>query len=149
MKVLLLLLVLFAAGCATVSFPPVDLKQPGWTVRQGEAVWRRQRGGEGIAGDLLVATRTNGRAFVQFSKASFPLVIAQCSPEAWTVDFPPQNKHYSGRSAPPQRIIFLQLPRLLSRLPLPKNWSWQKQSDGGWRLENRATGESLDVYFNP
>jgi hypothetical protein len=143
------LLGLLAAGCATVTFPPVNLKEPGWTVRQGQAVWRRQRGGEGIAGEILVATRTDGRALVQFTKNPFPLVIAQSSPRAWTAEFPPQNKRYSGHGAPPPRIIFLQLPRVLAGRPPPKHWSWRKQDDGGWLLENVTTGESLDVYFNP
>lgn len=147
--ILSVLLSLFCAGCATVTLPPVNLKQPGWTVRQGQAIWRRQRGGEGIAGDILVATRPDGRAFVQFSKTPFPLVVAQSTPKAWTVDFPPENKHYSGRGRPPKRIIFLQLPGVLSGQPPLRNWSWRKLADGGWRLENNVSGESLDVYFNP
>lgn len=146
---LLPLLGFLAAGCATVSLPPVNLKNPGWTVRQGQAVWHRQRGGEGIAGEILVATRSNGRALVQFSKNPFPLVVAQCTARAWTADFPPENKRYSGRGAPPPRIIFLQLPRALSGRPLPKDWSWRKLNNGGWRLENDSSGESLDGYFNP
>jgi hypothetical protein len=144
-----LLLVFFVAGCATVSFPPINLKNPGWTVRQGQAIWYRRRGGEGIAGDILVATRPNGRAFVQFSKNPFPIAIAQSSPKAWSIEFPPENKHYSGHGSPPQRIILLQLPRVLTGLPPPPGWSWRKLGNGGWRLENQVSGESLDVYFNP
>lgn len=143
------LLSLFVTGCATVSLPPVNLKQPGWNVRRGQAIWRRERGGEGIAGDILVATRSDGRAFVQFSKTPFPLVVGQIAPRGWEVEFPPRNKHYSGHGQPPGRIIFLQLPRVLSGRPPPRNWTWQRLSSGGWRLENRTSGESLDVYFNP
>ena len=140
---------LWAAGCATVNLPPVNLKDPGWTVRQGQAVWRRQAGGEGIAGELIVATRADGRAFVEFSKSPFPLVIGQITPKAWSVDYPPQNEQYTAHGTPPERIIFLQLPRALAGGPLPRNWSWQTIADGGWRLENHSTGESIDVYFNP
>ena len=141
-------LFLLAAGCATVSLPPVDLKAPGWTTRQGEAVWHRQRGGEGVAGDLFLATRADGSALVQFSKASFPLVVARTVPGAWSVNFPPQNRHYSGRSRPPARIIFLQLPAVLQGRAPPKHWTWHPVDQGGWRLENEETGEALDVYFN-
>lgn len=135
-------------GCRTpVSFPPVDLNQPGWTLKQGQTVWHRQAGGEGVAGEILVASRPDGRAFVQFSKNPFPLVVAQCTTNDWMVEFPPQDKRYSGHGPPPPRIIFLQLPRVLSGLPPPKGWSWQKLNNGGWRLKNRSSGEFLDVYL--
>jgi hypothetical protein len=145
----LMLAGLAAGGCTTVSLPPANLKAPGWTVHTGQAVWRRKPGGEGIAGELLVATRSDGRAFVQFSKGPFPLVVAQSTPEVWTAEFPPQNAHYSGHGLPPQRIIFLYLPRVLAGLPLPRRWSWQPLRTGGWQLLNAESGESLDVYFRP
>jgi hypothetical protein len=146
---LLLLTAVAAGGCATVTLPPANLKQPGWTVRQGQAVWHRKRGGEGIAGEILVATRPDGRAFVQFSKGPFPLIVAQSTPKVWTAEFPPENKHYSGHGRPPQRIIFLYLPRVVAGRPPPRGWSWRPLSQGGWRLENQGSGESVDVYFNP
>lgn len=145
----LILLALVVGGCATVSLPPANLKEPGWTVREGQAIWRRKSGGEGIAGDILVATRPDGQAFVQFSKTPFPLLVAQSTPKAWTFDIPPQNKHYSGHGHPPQRIIFLQLPQVLIGRSPPKHWTWRTLANGGWQLENGASGESLDVYFNP
>jgi hypothetical protein len=141
-------LAILAAGCATVALPPVNLKEPGWTVRQGQAIWRRQAGGEGIAGDIIVATRADGRAFVEFSKNPFPIVIGQITPKAWSVDYPPQNEQYTARGTPSQRIIFLQLPRALAGGSPPKNFSWQATADGGWRLENLSSGESLDIYLN-
>lgn len=145
-----LLLPICLSGCRTpVSLPPVNLKQPGWTVRNGQAIWHRQRGGEGVAGEILVATRADGRALVQFSKNPFPLVVAQCTTNAWTVEFPPQDKHYSGHGKPPERIIFLQLPRVLAGLPPPKSWSWQPLKGGGMRLKNQASGEALDVFLEP
>ncbi|HVV71537.1 MAG TPA: hypothetical protein VHI52_08570, partial [Verrucomicrobiae bacterium] len=64
-----------------------------------------------------------------------------------SVEFPPQNKHYAGRGAPPKRLIWLYLPRVLSGQPPPKNWVWQ-QDNTRWHLENRANGESIEGYFN-
>ncbi len=125
----------------------MDLKEPGWTVHQGQAVWRLPHHGREIAGDLLVATRPNGEAFVQFSKTPFPLVTARAQPNQWEADFPPQNKSYSGRGQPPQRLIWLYLPRMLAGQAPPRNWSWQ-ESPQGWHLENRTTGESVDGYFS-
>ncbi|MDB6056500.1 MAG: hypothetical protein JWO95_344, partial [Verrucomicrobiales bacterium] len=66
------------AGCRTMKpLPPANLKEPGWTVREGQAVWKRKASEPEIAGEILLATRSDGRAFVQFSKNPFPLVIAQ------------------------------------------------------------------------
>ena len=79
-------------------------------------------------------------------KNPFPLVVAQSTTNTWQVETPTDNKRYSGRGRPPARLIFLYLPRALANEPLPQNWLWQKR-DGGGRLENRANGESLEVYF--
>ncbi len=137
------------SGCMSLGrrLPPVDLKEPGWTVREGQAVWQRKRGGVGVAGDILVATRPDGRAFVQFSKPPFPLISGQLLPGKWQVEIPPQNRRYSGSGNPPKRILFLYLPRVLAGKPPPENWTW-RQDTNGWRLENHVTGESLEGYFN-
>lgn len=145
-----MILLVGAAGCGTpVPLPPVNLKEPGWTVRRGEAVWRRERGGEGIAGEFLSATRPDGRAFVELSKDAFPLAIGQTAPQAWTIEFPLQNRHFSGHGQAPSRFIILQFPQVLAGLPPPRGISWQPQKGGGWRLENRSSGESLDIYLDP
>jgi hypothetical protein len=155
-----LLAVLVIAGCRTAPRPmaQVNLTEPGWQVHEGQAVWRlpltapgrlakAKPGEREIAGDLLVATRPDGQAFVQFSKTPFPLVIAQSTPHRWAVEFPPQNKHYAGRGKPPQRVIWLYLPRALTGQPPPRHWSWHEDANG-WRLEDRATGESVKGYFS-
>src|SRR6266849_4744571 len=93
-RVALLVLVL-VAGCRTVPrLAPVNLQEPGWTVRPGQAVWARARGKPEVAGEILVATRPDGRAFVQFSKSPFPLIIAQSTPHSWEAEIPMDNKRY-------------------------------------------------------
>lgn len=142
------LLLLVMAGCRTVPpLPAVDLKEPGWTVRQGQAIWKRGPEMPEIAGEILVATRGDGRAFVQFSKNPFPLVIAQSTANTWQVETPTDGKRYSGRGKPPERLIFLSLARALSGDPPPKGWTWQATGDHGWRLVNTSRAESLEVYF--
>ena len=127
--------------------PKVDLSEPGWTTRQGQAVWRRNRNAPEIAGDLLASTRADGSAFVQFTKTPIPFAIAQMSPKGWQVEFPPQNKRFSAPGSPSSRIVWLQLANALLARPLPKGWTWHK-SDANWRLENASTGESLEGYFS-
>jgi hypothetical protein len=110
-------------------------------------VWRLENGTREIAGDVVVATGPDQRSFVQFSKTPFPLVIGQSATKRWAVEFPPQNKHYAGRGIPPQRVMWLILPRVLAGSPPPKGWIWRQDSTQ-WHLENPATGESLEGYFN-
>ena len=138
---------LIFSGCQTLPpLPAVNLKAPGWTARQGQAVWRRTRSAPEIAGEILVATRADGASFVQFTKAPFPLVTAQANPGGWEVTAPAQNRRYSGHGPPPARILWLMLPRALAGQPLPENFSWRADSNG-WRLENGKTGESLEGYL--
>jgi hypothetical protein len=127
--------------------PAADLKQPGWTVREGQAVWKRQANAPEIAGEILVATRSDGRAFVQFSKNPFPLLTAQSTSKGWQVETPTENKFYSGHGKPPARLIFLYIPKLLAGEPPPKGWTYEKVGDG-YKLENHGNGESLEVYLN-
>ncbi len=136
-----------ATGCATVGpLPQADLAQPGWEVHQGQAVWHLPKGQREIAGEVIVAARKDGNAFVQFSKSPFPLVIARATPGRWEVEFPPQNKRYAGRGAPPRRLLWLYLPRMLAGNPPPPNWTWHEDSNG-WRLANRDSGESIEGFF--
>ncbi len=139
-----------STGCRTLPppLPAVNLKEQGWTVREGQAVWHLPRGESEIAGELLVATRTNGQTFVQFAKSPFPIVTAQTMDHRWQADFPPQGKHYAGRGTPPHRVIWFQLPRMLRNEAPPKDWTWH-HDEKGWRLENRNAGESVEGYFNP
>jgi hypothetical protein len=143
-------LLLGLPACRTVPpLGPANLQTPGWTVRQGQAVWQRPHGAPELAGEILVGTGEDGRLVVQFSKNGFPLLIAQSRANDWQVELPIQNKRYSGRGLPPARLLILYLPRALAGLPLPQGWSWNTMANGGWRLENHRTGESLEGYFNP
>ncbi len=150
-KTLLFLVVLIGmAGCVTVPpLPPANLQEPGWTVRQGQAVWHmsRKRGGREVAGEFLLATRPDGRVFVQFSKSPFTLLTAQTTAHTWEIEDPTQNKRYSGHGQPPKAAIWLWLPRVLSGQRPPKGFSWEQLGDGGWRLKNNSTGESLEGYL--
>ncbi|HEY5914387.1 MAG TPA: hypothetical protein VJA21_27675 [Verrucomicrobiae bacterium] len=143
-------LILLNAGCQTgsVGLPPANLAEPGWTVRRGQAVWHLPQGGGEIAGEVMVALRPEGRTFVQFIKEPFPIVIGQASARRWEVEFPPENKRVSGGGTPPKRIIWLYLPSVLSGNRPPRHWTW-KQDGSAWRLENPATREALEGYFDP
>jgi len=144
------LLSMVLAGCRIVSpMPPVNLSEPGWKTRQGEAVWRSKKDAPEISGELLVATNPDGRALVQFTKTPIPFVTGQTSSNKWQIHFVPNNQTYAGPGKPPAQLLWLHLPRCLAGMPAPKFVVWRPSTNDTWRLENRLTGESLEGYLNP
>ena len=135
------------AGCTLFygRMAPVNLQDPGWTVRQGQAVWKLPSG-QDIAGDVLVATAHGDKSFVQFTKTPFPILVGQTSGNHWQVEIPAQKKFYAGPGAPPKRLIWLYLPRAVLGQPLPNGWTWH-ESQGDWRLQNQKTGEAIEGFF--
>src|SRR5262249_48882507 len=128
---------------------PVDLSGPGWTVREGQAVWRPRAGAEGIAGDLLVATHSDGRSVVQFTKTPLPFIVAQRTAHGWQAQIVPRNKTYSGRGEPPARLLWLHLPSALTGGRVPDVFRFTTNATGGWRFERSAAGECLEGYLEP
>jgi hypothetical protein len=141
---------LLATGCGTVpAVPPADLSQPGWTTRQGQAVWRPGKAAPELAGDLVVATRDDGSCFIQFAKTPLPLVTAQVTTNAWRLYIVPTDTTRSGGGEAPLRVVWFCLPRCLAHLSPGKPWRWETLQDNGWRLSNPTTGESLEGYLTP
>ena len=140
------------ALCGCCSLPlqsPIDFAGSGWNVREGQVVWQPRAGADGIAGDLLVATHPDGRSVVQFTKTPLPFLVAQRTADRWQAQIIPRNKTYSGRGAPPARLIWLHLPEALARGNAPDGFRFTTNTSGGWRFERRATGESLEGYLEP
>lgn len=134
------------SACLTgPPLPKANLSEPGWTIRQGQAIWHARREAPEIAGELLVATRTDGSTFVQFTKTPFPFAIAQTTSNSWQIDFPPQNRHFSAPGKPPVRIVWFQLANAALGKPVAKSWNWHN-SETNWQLTN-SSGESLEGYF--
>jgi hypothetical protein len=144
----LVVLTMSFTGCRTAApLPKVNLSEPGWKIREGQAVWRPGKRSPEIAGELLLATLGTDQTFVQFTKTPFPFVVAQTTNRAWQIEFPPRNKRYSGHGEPPARLIWFKLAQVFSSGARMSDWSWH--SDGrNWRLENVSTGESLEGYFS-
>jgi len=141
-----LLLLMSLCGCLAMRpLPQVNLSEPGWTIRQGQAVWQTGKKSPEIAGELLLATRVDGSTFVQFTKTPFPFAVAQTTSNGWQIEFPPENKHYAAPGKPPARIVWFQLANAFTGKPIAKGWTWQN-SDTNWQLQN-SSGESLEGYF--
>jgi hypothetical protein len=130
---------------------PVNLTDPSWTVRQGQALWRPNKEAPEIAGELLVAFNHRGSAFLQFTKTPLPFVIAHRSPGKWQIESALKKKSYRGPGRPPSRISwFILLERLEKGTNLTNSaWSWHTDPDGSWQMENKRSGERLEGFLQP
>jgi hypothetical protein len=131
------------AGCSTAPLPAPDMSAD-WKILQGQAVWK-PKAGDGIAGELLVATNSTGDFVVEFAKPPITIAHAQRSGPRWSVQFPAQQKSFGGRGDAPARIIWLHLPPALAGRD--KQWQVTTNSNG-WRMSNQR-GETLEGFFAP
>jgi hypothetical protein len=146
----LLVVAIFSAGCRTAPpLPPADLSSQGWQLRQGQAVWKPTRSRPELAGELLLATKTTGDFFVQFSKTPFTLATAQIADGQWQIEFGNGERRWKGHGKPPARFVWFQLPHALAGDELNHTWRFTRLSGDSWRLENIRTGESLEGGFFP
>jgi len=142
--------VLGCAACRTVPpLAPANLSEPGWTIREGQAVWRPKIGAPEIAGELLVATHRNGQTFLQFTKTPLPLVVARITTNRWQIEFVTDHRAFSGHGRPPSRFGWLHLARCVAGAAPPAKWHWEKLPDDRWRLENRISGETFEGFLTP
>jgi hypothetical protein len=118
-------------------------------VQQGQAVWKPTKSRPELTGDILLATRSNGDFFVQFSKTPFTLATAQLMSGQWQIEFGSGDHSWKGRGKPPSRFAWFQLRLALAHTRLNRDWQFQHAATNAWRLENRRTGESLEGAFFP
>ncbi len=145
------LLHVVAAGCrALPRLPPADLATPGWSTRHGQAIWTSAPQGEGVAGELVVATRADGACFVQFAKPPFTLATARAEPGGWTLDLAAGPARRGGAGSPPPHVVWFALAAAMSDPPGARGgWHFESRPQGGWRLAHPETGEVLEGFLSP
>ena len=139
----------FLSGCQTSTQSLFTATGSGWRVQQGQALWRPQRGLPEFGGDLVLARDDAGRCLMQFDKTPMAILSAQTTSNQWLIKFPQRNYSFSGRGAGSTRFSWLYLPAALDGKPLPKNFQFERKPDGGWRLENSRTGETVEGFLSP
>jgi hypothetical protein len=154
-KFFCLVLLMAASGCrAPKPLAPVDLAQPGWRLRHGQAVWRPAAQAAEISGELLFATCSDGTRLLEFSKPPFAIVRAQVTTNRWQVQYPHRNRTCQGdhrRSFPALQTpvaIWLHLCDLLTEGVAPPGWVWQTNQTA-WRLEELRTGATVEGFLQP
>ena len=140
---------LFLCGCQTSKQSLFTTAGPGWRVQQGQALWRPQRGTPEFGGDFVLASDDAGRCLIQFDKTPLSLVSAQTTATQWLIRFPQRQMTLSGRGSGPTRFVWLYLPDALAGKSLPPPLHFEHKPDGGWRLENSRTGETLEGFLSP
>jgi hypothetical protein len=139
----------FLSGCQTSPQSLLTAAGPNWHVQQGQALWRPQRGLPEFGGDFVLARDDAGRCLMQFDKTPIAILSAQTTSNQWLIKFPQRNLSFSGRGPGSTRFSWLYLPVALDGKPLPKNFNFERKPDGGWRLENARTGETVEGFLSP
>jgi hypothetical protein len=150
LRLTLLVGVMLSAGCRSASQAPLfTATGPGWHVQEGQALWRPRRGYPEIGGDVVLASHEDGRCLIQFAKTPMALMTAQTTGTDWLIQFPPANMSFRGHRKPPTRFAWLYLHAALSGEPLASPFHFEREPDGGWRLENPRSGETLKGFLAP
>src|SRR6266542_4241732 len=117
-------------ACRTVPhLAPANLSEPGWTIREGQAVWRPRIGAPELAGELLVAIQRNGETLLQFTKTPLPFVVARTTATHWQIQFVTGHREFSGFGQPPAQIGWLHLASCVAGTAPPPEWRWKKFAD--------------------
>ena len=134
------------AGCSSLPpQPAMDLTEPGWVIREGQAAWLPKPDATAIRGSLRVAMHWNGRSVVQFNTSTGLLVSAQSTTNEWQVQFAAQNKLVAGRGKASQKYVWLQLPEgLLGNSAEETDWIMTRDRGVPWSFKNDLTGETLE-----
>ncbi len=133
-------------GCASLPpQPAMNLSEPGWVIREGQAAWKKSASGPAQPGRLTVALNTDGRNVVQFNTASGETISVQSSASFWQAQLPGRQKILTGRGKVPQDILWLQLPGgLLGNSAEETEWMMNRERGRPWRFYHDLTGESLE-----
>jgi hypothetical protein len=145
----LLAILMLCGGCQTSTKSLFTVSGPGWHVQEGQAIWRPRRGFPELGGDIVMASDADGRCFIEFAKSPMSLVCAHTTRTKWLIQFPAGNMSFTGHRKPPTRFAWLYLHAALAGEPLPKSLHFKTKPDGGWRLENPRSGETLEGFLAP
>jgi len=145
----LLLLAIFVTSCRTIPpLPAVNLSEPGWTLHQGQALWRSKKNAPEIAGEILFATRAGGQTMLQMTKNPLPFVSVQTRGDEWQIEFVPQQRTFSGKGTPTPRLMWVHLARALNGAKPPEPLKFQRTQPHRFTLENPKTGESITGFLS-
>lgn len=98
---------------------------------------------------MLVAYHPNGSYVFDFEKTPLPITTGCTSATNWLIQFPAQRLSFGAKGRPPVRFAWLYLGAALEDKPVPKPLRFERKPDGGWRLENTRSGETIEGFLAP
>jgi len=137
-------LLLVGSGCAR-PLPRWNLSAPGWTVREAAAVWRPNRDADEVAGELSVATHSDGSRLVRFSKQGLTWMTARQGHGVWEFSAVARHGVFRGRGEPPARLVWFRVGSLEHPPQSNPRWTVTARDGGGWVMEESGRGERLEV----
>ena len=141
-------ILLITAGCGTAGIQRLRPDGPEWRIQQGQAVWRRSHRAPELAGELVLARRTDGACVFDFSKTPLPITFGQTTSTNWLIGFPAIHMSFGGRKSPPGRFTWLYLNQALMGEPIPPRFQFSRFGDA-WKLLNLRSGESIEGVLAP
>lgn len=137
-------------GCRSgPSLVQVDVSEPGWTMVEGQAVWRTRSGAPEIVAEFQGSFHSDGRRWLEVSKAGLPFMTVRADSLSWEIRTSMRKQRFAGRGAPTHRSGWLQLSTCLAGQRPARQWAWVRRADGGWRLSNASTGEQIEGVTTP
>lgn len=142
-------LAVLLAGCAPIHMPKIDLSEPQWDVRNGQALWKQPSGGMQLTGDLLVAENPRGDMYISLTKSLIPIFMARTWERTWSIDFVARGQSHQGRGKPPsRRFVWFALPDILQGQAPPPPWTVTRKGSQ-YRIADVRTGEEILVVIEP
>jgi hypothetical protein len=145
----LLASLMLSGGCQTATKSLFTASGPGWHIQEGQALWRPGRRYPELGGDLVLASHEDGRCLIQFAKTPMTLVSVQTTRTNWLIQFPPGRMSFSGHRQPSLRFAWLYLHAALAGEQLHPPLRFERNPEGGWRLENTRSGETIEGFLAP
>lgn len=143
------LLVIMLFSCSSgAPLPEVDLSAPGWTVWNGQALWKAETDRSAIAGEIVLARHDNGDVLISFAKPPVPIFTAQTSGKRWKIDFIHTQDTYWGTGGPPSLFVWFQIPSLLQDATVPEGWQVIAVDDAIWELQDPHSGEQIRLVLD-
>jgi len=139
------------AACVTIPEPPeIDLDSFGWRIRVGQALWTPAEGGiKPIAGDIILARHNTGDAWIDFSKSSLPVFIAQTADGYWWIELVSKAKRWSGHGKPPAKFIWFTVVDAVFQGQDSEHWETERRGALEWIITHRNTNESIKLILDP
>lgn len=142
----LCLLATLLCGCRTPKIPVIDLSEPDWQERTGQAIWKMPDAPL-LSVDIHFAQSESGTSWLQLSKGGLPMATVTLNKPHWKLDGSMFGRVAQGRGTPPRQAGPAQLALLLAGRPVHRDWKVEHKADH-LLLAREKSGERWEVFLD-